>query len=96
MEKEISKIQAQRNRIQAEINEKTKSMVNQIRAETDVKYNEILAEARLIETDILANARQEAARIKAEADGYYQRKIADVEKQNAQVVAQAISLEGDA
>lgn len=71
MEKEIQKIQAQRNRVQAEIAEKTKTMVNVINAETSVKYNQILAEANLIETEILANARVEAARIKAEADGYF-------------------------
>lgn len=69
--------------MQAEIAEQTKTLVNKINAEANVQYNEILAEATLIETNILANARAEAAKIKAEADGYFQRKIAEVEKQNA-------------
>eukprot|EP00350_Pseudokeronopsis_sp_OXSARD2_P003532 CAMPEP_0170544830 /NCGR_PEP_ID=MMETSP0211-20121228/3447_1 /TAXON_ID=311385 /ORGANISM="Pseudokeronopsis sp., Strain OXSARD2" /LENGTH=127 /DNA_ID=CAMNT_0010848583 /DNA_START=889 /DNA_END=1272 /DNA_ORIENTATION=- len=71
-------------------------MVNKIKAETTVKYNEILAEAKLIETNIVVNARAEAARIKAEADAVLLEEDADVEKQNAQMVAKAIDLEGDA
>ena len=62
-------------------------MVNVINAETNVKFNEIVAEANLIETEIVANAKVEAAKIRAEADGYFQRKIADVEKENAVLIA---------
>lgn len=87
MEKEIQKIQAQREKVKAEIAQQTITMVNTIKAETDVKYNEILAEAQLIQTEILANARAEAARIKAEADAYSQTKLADIEKENAQTIA---------
>jgi hypothetical protein len=42
-----------------------------------------VAEANLIETEIVANARAEAAKIIAEADGYFLTKISEVEKANA-------------
>ena len=71
MQKDIEKIKAGKDKISAELKQQTKTMVQKIRADTDVKYNEIVAEARLIETDIITKARQEAARIKAEADSYY-------------------------
>lgn len=50
--------------------ERTAAIVNQIYAETDVKYNEILAEANLIENEIIANAKSQAAKIRAESDAY--------------------------
>lgn len=39
MEKEIQKIIAMRERVKAELQGKTRALVNQINAETDVKYN---------------------------------------------------------
>ncbi len=63
-------------------------------AETEVKYNEILAEANLIETAIVANAKAQAAKIKAEADAYVLQTTTGAEKENAEIVAKAISIEG--
>lgn len=94
--KEIEKLKASKSRLQAEINEKTKAIVNEINALTSVKYNEIIAEANLIETDILANARAEAAKIKAEAEGHALNLVTQSEQSNAQLVSNAISLEGEA
>lgn len=74
--------------------EKTVALSNQINAETDVKYNEILAEANLIENEILNNARAEAARIRAEADAFEIKTLTECEKENAEVIAKAIELEG--
>ena len=96
MQKEIDKIKAAKSKIKAEIDEKTKAMVNQINAVTNVQYNEVIAEANLIETEITAQARADAARIKAEGDGYYLKKVAETEQKNASLVSLAITLEGDA
>ena len=67
-----------------------------INATTNVKYNEIIAEANLIETSVLADAKAEAAKIRAEADAYFLTKVSEAEQQNAQIISQAISLEGEA
>jgi len=92
--KEIEKVKAQSKRIAAEMKEKTVALVNKMNAETEVKYNEILAEANLIETAIIANAKAQAAKIKAEADAYALKTVTEAEKENAEIVAQAISIEG--
>ena len=63
-------------------------------AETEVKFNEIMAEANLIETAIIANAKAMAAKIRAEADAYALKTITEAEKENAEIVAQAIGIEG--
>jgi len=63
-------------------------------AETEVKFNQIVAEANLIETAIIANAKAQAAKIQAEADAYSLKTVTEAEKENAEVVAQAISIEG--
>jgi hypothetical protein len=47
----------------AELREKTIALVNQMNAETEVKFNQIVAEANLIETAIIANAKASAAKI---------------------------------
>lgn len=70
------------------------ALVNQLNAETEVKYNQIVAEANLIETAIIANAKAQAAKIKAEADAYALKTVTEAEKENAEVVGQAISIEG--
>ncbi len=92
--KEIEKVKAQNKRIQAEMKEKTLALVNQINAETDVKYNEILAEANLIENDIIANAKAQASKIRAQADAYAIQTLTETEKENAEIIARAIQLEG--
>lgn len=92
--KEVEKVRAQSKRALAEMKEKTLALVNKMNAETEVKYNEIIAEANLIETAIIANAKADAAKIKAEADAYALKTITEAEKENAEVVAQAISIEG--
>lgn len=92
--KEIEKVRAQSKRIAAEMKEKTVALVNKMNAETEVKYNEILAEANLIETAIIANAKAQAAKIKAEADAYALKTVTEAEKENAEIVAQAITIEG--
>jgi regulator of protease activity HflC (stomatin/prohibitin superfamily) len=74
--------------------EKTVALVNKMNAETEVKYNQILAEANLIETAIIANAKAQAAKIKAEADAYALKTTTEAEKENAEIVAKAIALEG--
>ena len=74
--------------------EKTIALVNKMNAETEVKYNEILAEANLIETAIIANSKAQAAKIKAEADAYALNTVTEAERENAEIVAQAIGLEG--
>jgi len=38
-----------------------------------------VAEANLIETEIVANAKAEAGKIRAEADGYYLKKVSEIE-----------------
>jgi len=63
-------------------------------AETEVRYNEIIAEANLIETAIIANSKAQAAKIKAEADAYALKTTTEAEKENAEIVAQAITIEG--
>lgn len=42
-----------------------------------------MAEANLIETEILAQARLEAAKVKAEADAYSLKLVAETERKNA-------------
>jgi hypothetical protein len=54
-----------------------------------------LAEANLIENEILNNARAEAAKIRAEADAYEIKTLTECEKDNAEIIAQAINLEGE-
>lgn len=54
-----------------------------------------MAEANLIENEILNNARAEAARIKAEADAYEIKTLTECEKENAEVIAKALDLEGE-
>jgi len=83
-------------RVKAEIAQKTITLVNSVNASTNVKFNEINAEANLIETSVLANARAEAAKIRAEADAYSLTKISEAEQVNAQIISQAIALEGEA
>ena len=92
--KEIEKIRATSKRVTAEAKERTIALVNKMNAETEVKYNEIMAEANLIETAIIANAKAQAAKIKAEADAYALNTITEAEKENAEVVAKAIGIEG--
>lgn len=75
--------------------EKTQALSNQINADTDVKYNEILAEANLIENEILNIARAESAKIKAEADAFEIKTLTECERENAEVIASAITLEGE-
>jgi hypothetical protein len=75
--------------------ERTVALSNQINAETDVKYNEILAEANLIENEILNNAKAEAGRIKAEADAFEIKTLTECERENAEIIAKAIELEGE-
>ena len=53
-----------------------------------------MAEANLIETAIIANAKALAAKIRAEAEAYQLKTITEAEKENAEIVAQAISIEG--
>ncbi len=90
----MEKVRAQTKRVAAEAKERTVALVNKMNAETEVKYNEIIAEANLIETAIIANARAQAAKIKAEADAYTLKSIAGAEKENAEIVGQAITIEG--
>lgn len=92
--KEIEKIRATSKRATAEAKERTMALVNKMNAETEVKYNEIMAEANLIETAIIANAKAMAAKIRAEADAYALKTITEAEKENAEIVANAISIEG--
>ena len=92
--KEIERIKATNKRLQAEMKEKTLALVNQINAQTDVKYNEILAEANLIENDIIANAKATASKVKAEADAFAIKTLTETEKENAEIIAKAIQLEG--
>jgi len=63
-------------------------------AETEVKFNQIVAEANLIETAIIANAKAQAAKIQAEADANALKTVTEAEKDNAEVVGQAIAIEG--
>jgi hypothetical protein len=53
-----------------------------------------LAEANLIETAIVANAKAQAAKIRAEADAYTLKTVTEAEKENAEIVAHAITIEG--
>lgn len=53
-----------------------------------------MAEANLIETAIIANSKAMAAKIRAEAEAYQLKTITETEKENAEVVAQAIGIEG--
>lgn len=92
--KEIEKVRATAKRAAAEAKERTVALVNKMNAETEVKYNEIMAEANLIETAIIANAKAQAAKIRAEADAYSLNTITEAEKENAEIVAQAIGIEG--
>lgn len=92
--KEIEKVRATSKRVAAENREKTIALVNQMNAETEVKFNQIVAEANLIETAIIANAKAQAAKVMAEADAYSLKTTTEAEKDNAEIVAQAISIEG--
>ena len=53
-----------------------------------------MAEANLIETAIIANSKAMAAKIRAEAEAYQLKTITEAEKENAEIVAQAIGIEG--
>lgn len=50
----------------------------------------------MIETEIVAQAKLDAARIKAEADAYYMKTVSEAQQKNAQMVSEAIALEGQA
>jgi hypothetical protein len=53
-----------------------------------------LAEANLIETTIIANSRALSAKIRAEADAYAVKTLTETQQKNAEIIAQAIGLEG--
>ena len=50
----------------------------------------------MIETDVMAQARLDAARIKAEADAYFLKVVSEAQKKNAQMISEAITIEGEA
>lgn len=92
--KEVEKIKAVTKRSAAEAKERTVALVNQLNAETEVRYNQIIAEANLIETAIIANAKASAAKIKAEAEAYALQTTTEAQRENAEIVSQAITIEG--
>lgn len=96
LQKEVDTILAQKDKIISEINEKRLNKIKAINAETDLKYNEIIAEVNLIETDLLATGKAQAARTRAEAEGYAVKIVSQAEMAAAPLIAQAIEMEGQA
>ena len=53
-----------------------------------------MAEANLIENDIVANAKATSSKINAEADAYAIKTLTETERNNAELISKAITMEG--
>jgi regulator of protease activity HflC (stomatin/prohibitin superfamily) len=94
--KEHEKINADTEKIIAEIRETTTAEVNRIDADGELDAEEIKAETKMIRASIMADGRAKYNQIVAEAEAYVIKKEAEASQQAADKIAEEISIRGKA
>lgn len=96
IEKEADKIQADTDKIVAEISEKTKAEVNKINAKSELDAQEVKAETKMIKASFTADGRAKINELLAECEAYCLRVKAEAEQKAAEMIAEETKIRGRA